>query len=182
MPLPRPDDADYQALLDGRVDAEMSDAEECRRLSQQAADSWGEHQVEVGKGGRRSKLSTVAGYIILTEFCERLAYYGFSGRFPPPVLAVGLVWFIKSAVFECGTTAACTFPETLLAHAVFCAIFRVMRELVRARSRCHLRSQADFIIFTCAMCVSNSNDNFCLCALSLSLSSKRGSTFNSAPC
>ena len=28
---------------------------------------------------RKSVLFTVAGYIIVTEFCERLAYYGFAG-------------------------------------------------------------------------------------------------------
>ena len=28
---------------------------------------------------RKSVLTTVAGYIIVTEFCERLAYYGFAG-------------------------------------------------------------------------------------------------------
>lgn len=28
---------------------------------------------------RRSVLKTVAGYILVTEFCERLAYYGFAG-------------------------------------------------------------------------------------------------------
>jgi hypothetical protein len=29
--------------------------------------------------GRPSILKTTAGYIIVTEFCERLAYYGFAG-------------------------------------------------------------------------------------------------------
>jgi hypothetical protein len=28
---------------------------------------------------RKSVLKTVAGYILITEFCERLAYYGFAG-------------------------------------------------------------------------------------------------------
>lgn len=28
---------------------------------------------------RKSVLKTVAGYILVTEFCERLAYYGFAG-------------------------------------------------------------------------------------------------------
>eukprot|EP01036_Dinobryon_divergens_P035387 gene35387-45847_t len=28
---------------------------------------------------RKSVLTSVAGYIIVTEFCERLAYYGFAG-------------------------------------------------------------------------------------------------------
>jgi dipeptide/tripeptide permease len=28
---------------------------------------------------RKSVLKTVASYIIVTEFCERLAYYGFAG-------------------------------------------------------------------------------------------------------
>lgn len=30
---------------------------------------------------RRSTLYSVTGYIIVTEFCERLAYYGFAGKF-----------------------------------------------------------------------------------------------------
>jgi dipeptide/tripeptide permease len=29
--------------------------------------------------GRPSKLKGTAGFIIVTEFCERLAYYGFAG-------------------------------------------------------------------------------------------------------
>ena len=29
--------------------------------------------------GRKSVLRNIAGYIIVTEFCERLAYYGFAG-------------------------------------------------------------------------------------------------------
>ncbi len=29
--------------------------------------------------GRKSILFGVAGYILITEFCERLAYYGFAG-------------------------------------------------------------------------------------------------------
>lgn len=85
MPQPRPDDADYQALLDGSGDGEMSSTE-CGRLYQedQAASSRERMEVPVvDKKGRRSKLSTVAGYIILTEFCERLAYYGFSGKLHP---------------------------------------------------------------------------------------------------
>eukprot|EP00904_Undaria_pinnatifida_P005647 jgi/Undpi1/2211/HiC_scaffold_12.g05597.m1 len=32
------------------------------------------------KHGRRSTLYSVTGYIIVTEFCERLAYYGFTGE------------------------------------------------------------------------------------------------------
>jgi len=29
--------------------------------------------------GRKSVLINTAGFIIVTEFCERLAYYGFAG-------------------------------------------------------------------------------------------------------
>lgn len=94
MPLARPDDADYQALLDGSGDGEMSEAE-CRRLSQQyqedQAASRREYGVEKVDKGRRSKLSSVAGYIIMTEFCERLAYYGFSGRFYPRLAWLALL-------------------------------------------------------------------------------------------
>lgn len=86
MPLPRPDDADYQALLGGSGDAEMSAAERSRLQQETAAgdqEAMEQQAAAVGKGkGRQSKLSEVAGYIILTEFCERLAYYGFSGTFP----------------------------------------------------------------------------------------------------
>lgn len=32
------------------------------------------------KNQRRSTLYSVTGYIIVTEFCERLAYYGFAGE------------------------------------------------------------------------------------------------------
>lgn len=88
MPLPRPDDTDYQALLDGRGDGEMSAAER-RPLSpqnqeEQAASRACKDHVEQDDKERRSKLSTVAGYIIITEFCERLAYYGFAGGFRDP--------------------------------------------------------------------------------------------------
>lgn len=97
MPLPRPDDGDYESLLDVSGDGEMSDAE-CRRLSQQdqedqAAYCSGHQLEQVGKG-RRSKLASVAGYIILTEFCERLAYYGFSGKLFPQCLPDSIDWFI----------------------------------------------------------------------------------------
>lgn len=88
MPLPRPDDADYQALLGGSGDAEMS-AAECSQLQQQQQQDDRLAAGEFGKA-RRSKLSQVAGYIILTEFCERLAYYGFSGKVSNAWL-VGLV-------------------------------------------------------------------------------------------
>ena len=118
MPLPRPDDADYQALLDGSGDAEMS-AAECSRLQQQQQQderlAAGELQVEVGKG-RRSKLSQVAGYIILTEFCERLAYYGFSGRFSN---ARGSLLDLQPGRFQREKTHR-AFPEReQAAHAVF---------------------------------------------------------------
>lgn len=70
FPISRPDDTDYHAM-DGSV--EMSE-EERRRLS-----SYFEEQGDPKSAPRRSKLASVAGYIIVTEFCERLAYYGFSG-------------------------------------------------------------------------------------------------------
>eukprot|EP00752_Nemacystus_decipiens_P007795 g6962.t1 len=59
----------------------MSAAEASRLQQQQQYDGAdaGDLQVEQVDKGRKSKLSQVAGYIILTEFCERLAYYGFSG-------------------------------------------------------------------------------------------------------
>ena len=34
---------------------------------------------EDGQTKKKSTLLTVAPYILITEFCERLAYYGFSG-------------------------------------------------------------------------------------------------------
>lgn len=92
MPQTRPSDADYQVMRDGSDHGELSAAEIRNRFSQQyhgeprwvLSPSGGEHlyhQGGIGKA-RRSKLSTVAGYIIVTEFCERLAYFGLSGRVP----------------------------------------------------------------------------------------------------
>lgn len=91
MRLTRPDDTDYQAMLDGEagvVEPHPQQASIIRRndaAAAAAASSAGgpaDPAAADGAGadkGRKSKLYSVAGYIIVTEFCERLAYYGFSG-------------------------------------------------------------------------------------------------------
>lgn len=85
----RPNDADYQVMQDGSDHGELSAAEIRNRFSQQYHEEphWvvspgGEPLGHQGGGAgaeRRSKLYTVAGYIIVTEFCERLAYFGLAG-------------------------------------------------------------------------------------------------------
>lgn len=87
-PTSRPNDADYQVMQDGSDHGELSAAEIRNRFSQQYHEEphWVlspggaplDHQGDAG-AGRRSKLYTVAGYIIVTEFCERLAYFGLAG-------------------------------------------------------------------------------------------------------
>ncbi|CAN0428283.1 unnamed protein product, partial [Ectocarpus sp. 13 AM-2016] len=90
MRLTRPDDTDYQAMLDGEagvVEPHPQQASIIRRNDAAAAaaascDGGPADLAADGAGadkGRKSKLYSVAGYIIVTEFCERLAYYGFSG-------------------------------------------------------------------------------------------------------
>ncbi|CAN0152108.1 unnamed protein product, partial [Hapterophycus canaliculatus] len=95
MAIARPIDTDYQAMLDDSEHGEGPAAEGRPRMvslsrrqhPQERHHGEGSTQQEeqllrqgddAGKG-RKSKLRTVAGYIIVTEFCERLAYYGLSG-------------------------------------------------------------------------------------------------------
>lgn len=139
MPLPRPDDADYQALLDVGGDPEMSPAE-CSRLQQQLEEDQaasGEHQVKLVDKARRSKLSEVAGYIILTEFCERLAYYGFSGRFPNACLVCLVTVRSRSNVKN-----SVRFPRVLVGRRrMRCSDHSAMFLLPGLESsRCHLRA------------------------------------------
>lgn len=97
MALARPVDTDYQAMPDDSEHGETPTGEGRARMvslsrrqhSPQERHHHGEGSTQqeeqllrqgnnAGKG-RKSKLRTVAGYIIVTEFCERLAYYGLSG-------------------------------------------------------------------------------------------------------
>lgn len=95
MALARPVDADYQAMVDDTDHGEGPAAEGRARMvslsrrqhPQERHHGEGSTQQEEqllrqgnnAEKGRQSKLRTVAGYIIVTEFCERLAYYGLSG-------------------------------------------------------------------------------------------------------
>lgn len=51
-----------------------------RRRRHSGTDNHGDNSINNG-GLRRSTLYSVTSYIIVTEFCERLAYYGFAGKF-----------------------------------------------------------------------------------------------------
>jgi hypothetical protein len=55
--------------------------------------------------GRPSILTGVAGYIIVTEFCERLAYFGFAGSLVL-FFQVGCVCSLRNSCWEVFLTRA----------------------------------------------------------------------------
>ena len=55
-------------------------AGQAQRRRHSDTDNHNDHSINTGRL-RRSTLYSVTGYIIVTEFCERLAYYGFAGKF-----------------------------------------------------------------------------------------------------
>jgi hypothetical protein len=80
------DGRDYAGIAPLRAEAGSTDA----------TDQTHQHEPQDVKGpyddtNRRSVLLNVAGFIIVTEFCENLAYYGLAGRYEKQVnlLSVG---------------------------------------------------------------------------------------------
>lgn len=62
---------------------------------------------------RKSVLTNVAGYIIVTEFCERLAYYGFAGSL---VLFLQVLTIEEITVVAAKDSLSCNLTEAVQLH------------------------------------------------------------------
>lgn len=63
-------------------------------------------EIPDAKAKRASTLYSVTGYIIINEFCERLAYYGFAGE----KLPLDLRFFF---IFDALSTGASSTPDSI---------------------------------------------------------------------
>lgn len=116
----------------------MSAAEVRNRFSQQyheeprwvlSSTSDGEQMDHQGNAGkeRRSKLYTVASYIIVTEFCERLAYFGLAGKVISPVLASAAVKNITITTQQQHGKPPCIYLLRCYCCCCCNALYRVVR-------------------------------------------------------
>lgn len=94
---PQSSDTDYQAIQDGSGHGDGSNGHMSQSIAGGSSDifdrgifqagqqrhnnsSSASAALDDGRKRRQSTLYGVTGYIIVTEFCERLAYYGFAGE------------------------------------------------------------------------------------------------------
>lgn len=124
----RTGDGDYQAMVDGNGHEEALGGHElqsnARGISGSLEENAGEHErhptedeacqyaADDGHKERPSTLYGVTGYIIIMEFCERLAYYGFAGELVPDLLVscyAGILRYNTTATSQTATTTTSAF-------------------------------------------------------------------------
>lgn len=80
-PEVRPSRSNFCGTLDVQSNGANPMVGEQQQQQRRHSDTDNDNNSSSSKRARRSTLYSVTGYIIVTEFCERLAYYGFAGKF-----------------------------------------------------------------------------------------------------